>query len=76
MVTSKNSEIAQMQGTGKILAPANLKVSLLRNFVLPRHICIICKQEIFIRNAAVGMKWGKQAIREADARRCEFLGVS
>jgi hypothetical protein len=56
--TSKNSEFAQMQGAGKIS---------------PRRIWFICKQEIFSRNAAVGMKWGKQAIREADARKSGFL---
>jgi hypothetical protein len=43
MGTSKNSEFAQMEGAGKIS---------------PRRICLICKQEIFSRNAAVGMKSG------------------
>ncbi len=36
-----------MQGAEKILVPANLKVTLHWNFVLPRRICLICKQEIF-----------------------------
>ena len=43
MDASKNLEFAQMQGAGKIS---------------PRCICIICKQEIFPSNAAVGMKSG------------------
>ncbi len=37
----KNAEFAQMQGAGKIS---------------PRRIYIICKQEVFSRNAAVEMK--------------------
>ena len=41
MGASKSSDFAQMQGAGKIL---------------PRRICMICKQEIFSGNAAVGMK--------------------
>jgi len=43
LVASKNSEFAQMQGAEKIL---------------PRRIWMICKQEIFSGNAAVGMKSG------------------
>jgi hypothetical protein len=43
MGASKNSEFAQMQGAGKIS---------------PRRMYSICKQEIFSRNAAVGMKCG------------------
>jgi hypothetical protein len=34
-------------GSQKILVPANLKVTLLRNFVLQRSIWLICEQEIF-----------------------------
>ncbi|TAJ78937.1 MAG: hypothetical protein EPO42_07035 [Gallionellaceae bacterium] len=40
---SKNADFAQMQGAEKIS---------------PRRIWMICKQEIFFRNAAVGMKYG------------------
>ena len=43
MGASKNSEFAQMQGAGK---------------VSQRRIWGICKQGIFLRNAAVGMKSG------------------
>jgi hypothetical protein len=43
MDASKNSEFAQMQGAEKILL---------------RRIGMICKQEIFPRNAAVEMKSG------------------
>jgi hypothetical protein len=41
MGASKNLEFAQMQGAEKISQ---------------RRIWFICKQEIFLRNAAVGMK--------------------
>ncbi len=43
MDVSKNSKFAQMQGAAKIS---------------PRRIWGICKQEIFLRNAVVGMKCG------------------
>ena len=43
MDTSKNSEFAQMQGAEKSSQ---------------RRIWMICKQEAFLRNAAVGMKSG------------------
>jgi len=43
MGASKKPEFAQMQGAEKILQ---------------RRIWVICKQEIFFRNAAVGMKSG------------------
>ena len=49
MDTPKNSEFAQMQGAEKIS---------------PRRICFICKQEIFSRNAAVGMKSGFLEVSE------------
>jgi len=61
MDASKSSEFAQMQGAEKIS---------------PRRIWIMCKPEIFSRNAAVGMKWGKQAICVADARKSGFLEAS
>jgi hypothetical protein len=43
MGASKNSEFAQMQGVEKISQ---------------RSIWVICKQEKFFHNAAVGMKCG------------------
>ena len=43
-----------MQGAGKILVSANLKVTLLRNFVLLRRIYLICKREIFFATQQLG----------------------
>jgi hypothetical protein len=60
-MASKNSEFAQMQGAGEIL---------------PRRIWSYMQARNFSRNTAVGMKWGKQAIRIADARESVFFEVS
>jgi hypothetical protein len=60
MSASKNSEFAQMQGAGKIA---------------PRRICFDMLASNFFCNAAVGMKWFKQAICAANARKYGFIEV-
>ena len=62
MGTSKNSEFAQMPHKGTPIRYGQKQPVRNRQQgaekIPPRRIWFICKQEIFFRNAAVGMKSG------------------
>jgi hypothetical protein len=79
MEASKNLEFAKMPHKG---TPIRYGLKHVRNRqqgagrILPRRIWADMQARNFSRNTAVGMKWGKQASRAADARKYGFLEVS